>query len=489
MNLATLGRLVLRVGVTLVALALAVAAGFAAQAFWRLPDLQPWHTQSLAQEFHARDADAPKTFDAYLAREAQVFAELRDRFYAGKPVTSELSVERYAPGSLSAKLALEGPGNRSADLPPDGPVRGAVVLLHGLTDAPYSLHAVGAALHARGFHVVALRLPGHGTVPGALVDIAWEDWLAAATLAIRHAAAKAGPGRPLYVAGYSTGAPVALLYALRAIDDAELPAPTRLLLFSPAIGISKFAVMTNVASLFAFVPGLQKARWLDVLPEFDPYKYNSFPVNAGNQVWSLTRTLERALADASASGKIARLPPILAFQSLVDSTVLAVDVERRLFERLPANRGDELVVFDVNRTSYIEPLIASGPRHAFEDATSVPALPFRLTVVGNLSADTREAAERIRDAGSQDIRVLPLGLAWPPGVFSLGHIAIPMPIDDPLYGLEPPVDTFNLGARVPRGEAGAATFPLGMFARIRSNPFFPVIAARIEQAVAADLAK
>ena len=41
--------------------------------------------------------------------------------------------------------------------------------------------------------------------------------------------------------------------------------PTRLLLFSPAIGVSDFAVMTNFASLLAFVPGLERARWLDVV--------------------------------------------------------------------------------------------------------------------------------------------------------------------------------------------------------------------------------
>jgi len=50
--------------------------------------------------------------------------------------------------------------------------------------------------------------------------------------------------------------------------------------------------MTNVTSLLAPVPGLGKAAWLDVMPEYHPYKYISFPVNAGNQIWSLTRALE-----------------------------------------------------------------------------------------------------------------------------------------------------------------------------------------------------
>lgn len=107
-------------------------------------------------------------------------------------------------------------------------------MLHGLSDAPYSLQAVGQLLYERGFYVLWLRLPGHGTIPGALRDVQWEDWRAATALALRHAAQQA-PGRPLYVAGYSTGAPLALRHTLRAMDDLSLAMPTRLLLFSPPI--------------------------------------------------------------------------------------------------------------------------------------------------------------------------------------------------------------------------------------------------------------
>ena len=120
----SLTRITLKVVIALAALVLAVAAGFAAQAFWRLPDLERWHTVRLASEFHAGDAAAPTTFDAYLVREAQLFAELRSAFYSGAPVRDGPSVERYVPGSLSAEIALNGPGNHSADRPPDGPVRG-----------------------------------------------------------------------------------------------------------------------------------------------------------------------------------------------------------------------------------------------------------------------------------------------------------------------------------------------------------------------------
>ncbi len=481
-------RLVTKVTAFTAAAWLAVAVGFAAQAWWRLPDLSPWQEIVLENEFHATHADAPRTFAEYLALEQKLFAELKHRIYDTPANADTWEMGRYTPGSPVARLALDAPGNRSCDERVPEP-RGAVLLLHGLSDSPYSLHAVGKEFHDRGFDVVTLRLPGHGTVPAALAHVDWEDWEAATKLAARHAATLAGPGKPFYIAGYSTGAPLALMYALHAIDDASLPMPKRLFLFSPAIGVSDFAVMTNAAAGLAFVPGLAKARWLDVLPEYDPYKYNSFPVNAANQVWSLTRTLERALADAQKRGTLDRMPTITAFQSLVDATVLAADVATRLFARLPA-RGHELVVFDVNRSRALAGLIAPFPKRAFDALTDAPALPFRLTIVSNRSANDAEAAEWIREPEVREATPHPLGLAWPPDTLSLGHLAIPMPQDDPLYGLSPAPrqggPEYTLGGPAPRGESGALTVSLGALARIHSNPFFPVIVSRIDEAVRTD---
>jgi hypothetical protein len=121
---------------------------------------------------------------------------------------------------------------------------------------------------------------------------------------------------------------------------------------------------------------------------------------------------------------------------------------------------------------------------------SVPALPFHLTVVGNRSRDSQEVVEWTREPGSRDMVPKPIGLAWPDQVFSLGHLAVPTPIDDPMYGLTPRRApdglALPLGRGAPSGEAGALVLPLGQFARIRSNPFFPVIVERIDAAVNAD---
>jgi alpha-beta hydrolase superfamily lysophospholipase len=483
-----LARFAVKVALIVAALWLAVAAGFAAQAWWRLPDLAPWQRIVLDQEFRAGRVGAPQTFDEYIAGEQKLFAELKARIYATPGNADTWEAGRYTPGSPAARLALEAPGNQSG-VDHAQASRGAVLLLHGLSDAPYSLHAVGAEFGKRGFDVVTLRLPGHGTVPAALTDVDWEDWAAATKLAAREAARLAGPGKPFYIAGYSTGAPLALMYSLHAIDDSSLPMPTRLFLFSPAIGVSDFAVMANAAAGLAFVPGLEKARWLDVLPEYDPYKYNSFPVNAANQVYRLTRALARALADAQERGRLDRMPTITAFQSLVDATVLAADVGTRLFARLPA-RGHELVVFDINRSGTLAGLIAPFPKRAFDALVDAPALPFRLTIVSNRSANDSEAAEWIREPGVREATPHPLGISWPPDALSLGHLAIPMPQDDPLYGLVPAPrpggPEYTLGGPAPRGESGALTVPLGSLARIHSNPFFAVIATRIDAAVRAD---
>jgi pimeloyl-ACP methyl ester carboxylesterase len=46
---------------------------------------------------------------------------------------------------------------------PDGPARGRVVLLHGMTSLSATWWRIGPGLAARGWQVVAPDLPGHGT--------------------------------------------------------------------------------------------------------------------------------------------------------------------------------------------------------------------------------------------------------------------------------------------------------------------------------------
>jgi len=218
---------------------------FAFQARVRLADLHAWHEISLA-EFHAGRADAPKTFVEYRALEDRLFAELRRKVLDDPAAADTQLLGRYTPGSIPARLALETPYNRSFELVP-AEIRGAALLVHGLSDSPYSMRALADTLYAQGYYVLALRLPGHGTVPAGLTGVSWRDWYAAVELAARHAASQA-PGKPFIAAGHSTGAALVTLYSVRALDDPTLPKPQGLYLISAAIGISPFAVLTNVLS-------------------------------------------------------------------------------------------------------------------------------------------------------------------------------------------------------------------------------------------------
>ncbi|SRR6266404_2539162 len=455
-----------------------IVLGFAVQARLRLPELHAWHRGTLEQEFRADRADAPASFTEYLALEKRLFVEMQRQVLDDSGAADTGRFGRYNPRSVVARLALETTYNRSYELAPAGETRGAVLLVHGLSDSPYSVRALAETFHAQGYYVLALRLPGHGTLPAALVDVSWEDWYGAVVLAARHAAAKAGPGKPFVAGGHSTGAALLTLYSLRTLADPALPRPQRLYLVSAAIGISPSAALTEVVASLAVIPAFEKSRWLDVLPEYDPYKYNSFPVNAAKQIYRLTRELQRTLDAETRSGRVAQLPRVIAFQSIVDSTITAGEVARGLLGRLPP-RGHELVVFDINRNENLEGWIAPGPLEDLDRLRMALGLPFRLTLIANRARDTRSVAAYTRAAGEREVVVENLPYQWPAGVFSVGHVSLPFPIDDPVYGLAPTDRQFNLGALAPKGESGALLVSPGTFERLRSNPFWGVIQAKV----------
>jgi alpha-beta hydrolase superfamily lysophospholipase len=477
--------------VYLAALAVTVLATivlvYAVQAAINLGDLHAWHKIVLREEAGRANPEAFESFEAYRQQEERLFAELRERIYAADQADT-FALGRYNPQSVVAQLALDTPYNRSYELAAAGETLGSVLLMHGLSDSPYAMRGIAEVFQSAGFHVVALRLPGHGTVPSGLREVRWQDWYAAVAAAAKYAAARGGRGKPFYIGGFSTGAALATLYTVRSLDDSALPKPQGVYLVSPAIGISRSAALTNVISGLAFIPAFEKSRWLDVFPEYDPYKYNSFPVNAARQINALTGVLADALDDAGRRGGLVAMPRVVAFQSIVDSTITAREVARGLLARLP--RADhELVVFDVNRVDAVQGLIATGPLEDLEAIRNATDLPYRLTLIGSSAPDTRAVAAYTREAGAAEVRKTELGLEWPATVFSLGHVALPFPADDPVYGITQPPGTqkrFNLGAVAVRGESGALVLSLGSFSRLRSNPFFDVVRAKIVETLVRD---
>ena len=75
---------------------------------------------------------------------------------------------------------------------------------------------------------------------------------------------------------------------------------------------------------------------------------------------------------------------------------------------------------------------------------------------------------------------VPVEAAWPPGVYSLSHVALPFPPDDPLYGRFPPEDRSKLflGQLQIRGERGLMRISSDWLLRLRFNPFYGVLESR-----------
>ena len=460
-----------------------VAAALLAVRAWdsqRGPPLDPWHTY-VPHDWHAADIDKAD-WAAYRKAEEAVFREVRTNVVDKLDEAARTPGNRYYAGSPIYPGGFAQDWNRSYILEPDGPAVGAVVLLHGLTDSPYSLRHIARAYRDRGFVAVAIRIPGHGTVPAALTDTEWEDWDAATRLAVREARRRVGPARPLHIVGFSNGGALAVKYALDAIDDERLARPDRLILISPMIGITAFARFVGIAALPAMFPAFAKAAWLGIVPEFNPFKYNSFPVNGARQSHRLTAALQDRLVRANREGGLDRLPPILTFQSVVDFTVSTRAVISGLYALLPAN-GSELVLFDLNRAAKLSPLLRSAAETTLSRILADPPRNFRTAIITNAGPDTYEVVERVIEAGAVSEQVRPLGMAFPTGLFSLSHVALPFPMNDSLYGMQPDNnDEFgiNLGAIAPRGERGVLILNLDALLRASSNPFHPYLLERIE---------
>jgi alpha-beta hydrolase superfamily lysophospholipase len=450
------------------------------------PELHLWHTWR-ADELTVQEMDRA-SYAQYVARENAIFSDLDATVTAKTAGDERTPLNRYYRQSLVWPGKFSPDANRSFVLMPEGTPRGAVVLLHGLTDSPYSVKHIARDYQQKGFVAVVPRLPGHGTAPGALTNVDWEMWQAATRLAVREATRLAGDEVPLHLVGYSNGGALALKYALDALDSPTLRKPQQLVLLSPMVGVTAFARFAGFAGLPAILPAFAKAAWLNIAPEYNPYKYNSFPVNAARQSWLLTQALQQQLSRDARENKLAALPPVLAFQSVMDSTVSTRAVVTELFDQLPKN-GSELVVFDINQAASFRPLFKPSSWTALTDLLPAAQRRYGVTVITNARADGFETVAKITPADSTQEKILSLQVAYPQDVYSLSHVAVPFPPDDDLYGRDPQIKNrygISLGTIALWGETSVLSVGKEALMRVTSNPFYGYMVERINGRIDAE---
>lgn len=443
-----------------------------------LPDLKGWHLEHPESEFKASDETEEYDFADYLAQEEKTFQELETMIRGAWSEHSQGDFNRYQLKSVcNPDTIVDRNWNRSHVLKADNPI-GGVLLVHGLSDSPYSLRKLGLRLHAEGYTVVWIRVPGHGTCPGALANVNWQDWSAAVRIAVKGLRKMLPDRVPLVLAGYSNGGALSVQYALSAANDPDLPRVDAILLFSPMIGISPLAQITRLYYTVAIVSQTRKAQWSGIEAEVDPFKFSSWPMNASVQAWAMTREVEEQLALLDKSGRMNELPPILAMQSVVDSTVTAAKLITELFDRLES-KSSELFLFDIDRVTSLNNLFNLSFEKKIFPKLDRTDLPYRLSILKNTHPDSRKVMIQTRDG--QMWREQPTEMAWPPSVVSLSHLAVPIPLEDPIYGsFEFTKATgLPLGSLTIRAEPSALLMSDSLFVRCRSNPFYHFMEDRL----------
>ncbi len=440
-----------------------------------MPDLNAWHTTSIDDELLI--VKPYDNIDAYLKDEdvyiRKMFAKVADK--------TSSKYNRFNPESMV--YPFSGDDNLNASFvydPGEKNTKGVMLLLHGLSDSPYHMRALGQVFKQKGFYVLGLRLPGHGTLPSGLQNVTWQQWVKATKWGATqlHQIAEERGGIPLYMGGFSTGGALVLNYALNALSDEKLFKPQKLFLFSPAIGVSQMARLSTWHKLLSWMEYFKKFSWLDILPEYDPAKYNSFTKNAGRQIFLLTLENKNLMQKIAKANRQHEVPSMIAFQSLVDATVFSDDL-LEMYDEIGTSK-DKLFVFDINRNynDFIQKnALNIDPKEIKFKQTSKPRLSILINKVKKDSTDGPSSCGiYMRGNNNELINVYPENhSAWPDEYFAISHVAVPIAPDDEIYG-----DSSILGTMSVHGERNVLLISSDDFMRIRYNPFFDLMKMEVQ---------
>ena len=364
----------------------------------RAPALERWHTFVPAEA--SAEQIAKLDWAGYLEVEKKLFEQVRTEVTDKLDEEDRIDSNRYFAGSPIYPGRFAQDWNRSYVLAPAGTPVGAVVLLHGLTDSPYSLRHVARRYVQAGYVAVAIRLPGHGTVPAGLAKVEWEQWMAATHLAVREARRLAPAPAPLHVIGFSNGGALAMKYALDALDDPGLTRPERIVLFAPMIGITSTARFAGVFGWPALAsrPSTRRRGWASCPSSTPSSSTASRSTARASPRWWRGGCRRRSTA-MRVEDNLKGLAPVLTFQSVVDFTVSTRAIVAALYAKLPAN-GSELVLFDLNRNARFGPLLRRSTDTVV--ARLLPDAPrnFRTTVVTNAGRGSDSVVARTVEAGA-----------------------------------------------------------------------------------------
>lgn len=162
-----------------------------------------------------------------------------------------------------------------------------VLLAHGLYDCPFVMKELGVALQAQGLLGRSILLPGHGTQPGSLLNVTYQDWIQAVDYGVRSLSKEV---EQIFLVGFSTGASLMLHQVLKnAYTNIA-----GLVMLAPAIKISSLASIANLPPKLDWLT--KKFDWFRIAKETDYAKYSSFTFNSAYQIYLLTQQIKKLSA-------------------------------------------------------------------------------------------------------------------------------------------------------------------------------------------------
>jgi carboxylesterase len=189
-----------------------------------------------------------------------------------------------------------------------GPV--GVLLCHGFTGSPQSMHPWGEHLAAAGLSVVCPRLPGHGTRWQELNLTRWQDWYAEVERAFDDLSVRCDE---VFVMGLSMGGTLSLRLAEKRPDDVS-----GLVLVNPSV-TSQNRAATLLPVLKWFVPSV-KAIGDDIKkPGVTEGAYERTPLKAAASLGQLWKVVCGDLSLITA--------PVLVYRSIDDHVVEPISTE------------------------------------------------------------------------------------------------------------------------------------------------------------------
>ena len=175
--------------------------------------------------------------------------------------------------------------------------KGGVLLIHGYMAAPEEVKALANKIYNAGYSVYGVRLRGHGTSPEDLASRNWEAWYNSVN---RGYSTLNNSVKKIAVAGFSTGAGIALLQATIAEKQYKgvisISAPIQLIDIKSKLS-STIVKWNNLLDTINTKKGQMK--FVENTPENPHINYSRNPISSISELLKLMNKVENNLSKIS----------------------------------------------------------------------------------------------------------------------------------------------------------------------------------------------